>query len=363
MTIRHKLTRKFYRYSIDLINDREIRGWCFHRLNKTRPVHLAIYMDNDQVGDCVANQLRSDLKSHGLHPDGRCGFQFKMPPGINLDAHRQFSVRAEPGPVELFKLGVEQIPRIVDETSARVLFMHIPKTAGTSFNTFARAYFPQDQTVTQAQTRDPREYPGFNASFRFISGHLTLGALKAHFDLDKFSLYTILREPYRHLHSHFNWVKAVASSPDSGFSHEHPEVVREMALKMQHLQLDKPAELERFVAGLSGFALDFFDNCQTRYFLDQRPQKVTPQHLEQALENLAHFRAIGTTERYEDFTRLFCTQIGADYCMQKAPLNRARIAPLFDINAPGIREILKPLVATDLQLYAHVQDRLAGAPR
>ena len=356
----HKITRRIYRYSSDIINNREVRGWCFHRFKKNEPVKLSFYVDEQKLGEATADDLRTDLRAHNVHLTGRCGFQFNIPRSCNIGNYRKLVIKAGSEETPLFSLQVDQIPKIVEGPMPKVLFMHIPKTAGTSFNTFAESYLPKDKAITQVQTENKQKYPLFNASYYYVSGHLSLDALRENFDLNNFDLYTILREPYRHLHSHLNWVKAVVDAPDSGFAHEHPEVVQKMAMQIGTLDLSKPEILSEFVQDLGGFGLDFFDNCQTRYFLDHRPIKVTREHLENALTNLECFTDIGITEQYQAFTQRFCHRIGVAYCEQQAPLNKAKSENLFDLDKPGIRQALLPLVATDLLLYEHVRTRFCN---
>lgn len=354
MGLTDRLGRHLYRYSFDIVNNREAHGWCFRRLNPDRPVTLRFYADDTRLGECEVTGLREDVRDHGLHPSGRCGFRYRFPFPLDSNRFQRFSVRADHPGAELYTGEVKALPRVVDQVETRVLFMHIPKTAGTSFNAFARKYFDQARTIAHIEVNDPGEFEHYPGQYDYISGHLPIFRLRQHFDFDDFSLYTIIREPYAHLHSHFNWVRAIARDAESGFARRHPQVVQDLAASMKGLALDDPAVLGNFIDRLPAWGLDFFDNIQTRYFLDQRPEKVTPEHLDQALENTNAFTSIGLTERYEHFSRRFCEDIGAEYQAQKTALNRSRVKPLFDYRHQAIRSVLHPLIETDLRLYEHV---------
>ncbi|MCP4008807.1 MAG: hypothetical protein GY726_04735 [Proteobacteria bacterium] len=292
---------------------------------------------------------------HDVHPTGQCGFSFRIPPQYNIKSYRTLFIKAGSCKTIIASFQTDKIPEVVDGVLPKVLFMHIPKTAGTSFNTFAKAYIPREKVIVHIESEDKEKYASFNSSYNYIAGHLPLRTLAEYFDLSAFDLYTILREPYRHLHSHFNWVKAVSHIPDSSFSLEHPQVVRDMSMNMQNMDLSQPEVLGDFVRNLEGFGLDYFDNCQTRYFLDYRPERVTLTHVDQALQNLQHFTGIGITEQYGAFTKMFCYKIKANFCEQQRTFNASKSTLLFDYNNPEIREALHPIVAADLLLYEYVR--------
>ena len=85
MKIWHKFTKRIYRYSNDIINNREIRGWCFHRVKSNEPVKLTFYADEQKLGEATADELGTDLQAHKVHQTGRCGFQLSIPRSFNLE--------------------------------------------------------------------------------------------------------------------------------------------------------------------------------------------------------------------------------------------------------------------------------------
>ncbi len=79
------------------------------------------------------------------------------------------------------------------------------------------------------------------------------------------------------------------------------------------------------------------DNCQTRYFLDYRPERVTEADLERALNNFKRFTAIGLTEEYDDFTKQFCGTHKLPLLKQELPLNTSKHERLYNVNDPEMR--------------------------
>ncbi len=304
------------------------------------------------MGATLANQKRSDLQAHGRHPSGYCGFTFSMPEIYSRMQKRDISIMVNNDHKPLVIVPANRITTVLKNPLPHVLFMHIPKTAGTSFNTFATGYFSPENAITHIEHEN--RYASLKKKYNYIAGHLPMRRLKKFFNLSQFDLYTILREPYSHLHSHLNWVQAILDKPKSGFCLQHHPVVLDMARKIRGINLNKPDAVHAFVQGLSGAELEFFDNCQTRYFLDYHPQKVKSYDLDNARQNLKQFQKIGITEQYRKFTRDFCRQYDAIHCEQTIIHNKAKNKALFDRDDQAIRRALYPLVKIDLQLYRNV---------
>ena len=112
--------------------------------------------------------------------------------------------------------------------------------------------------------------------------------------------------------------------------------------------------MKRFVDELDGFQIDFFDNIQTRYFLDYRPDRVGAQDLENALFNVKQFTTVGVTERYQDYVKKFCGCYGLAYRTPTTIHNPAKVEKLFDAEDPEIREAIDPLVMYDKALYKNI---------
>ena len=105
---------------------------------------------------------------------------------------------------------------------------------------------------------------------------------------------------------------------------------------------------------MDGFEIDFFDNLQTRYFLDYRPDRVQADDCLAALETCRHFKRIGLTEYYDAFLRSFCEDNGFSFQARKRAFNESSLNPFYDHRADEFKEIVRPLVQTDLKLYRHI---------
>lgn len=352
------MTKKIIKYVIDTVTTQKITGWCYWRLFPTKPIALTIYYGDELLGELVNDEFRQDLIDVAGHPTGRCGFTFSFPESFQLKTDCTLKIYIKSlVPCLLASYEYNQIAQVCEGELPNIFFMHIPKTAGTSFNYYVRQFFPEDTSVTHIEGIQQERAEVFK-QYNYIAGHLSLGKLAELNPPDHFTYYTIIREPFKHLHSHLNWVKGVGVDKSSDFYKRHPPVVQKLSIELNSKKNDIKQMLGDFIENLDGFEIDFFDNIQTRYFLDYRPERVSDEDLQAAKNNCSLFKRIGVTESYKDFTIAFCQDNGLRYVEQPKRLNKAKIEPLYDIHSPEIQEILLPLVKADLALYDYVTNSL-----
>lgn len=365
-----------YKYAIDVFSSRYISGWCFHRFDKNKPLILEFKSGTILLGECQADVLREDLQKQALHPSGLCGFSFVFPDQARLTREEEtddISISIKDSrhvlcvldkkladkvagrathPFSRIKQRLSMTPASFD----KVLFMHIPKTAGTTFNTFAKSSYPPNRAMTHIEFFAESDYAQIARDNYFISGHLNIGQLQQSFSFDQFKVYTLMREPYAQLHSHINWLRGIARDKNSAFYQSHHglfKTISESFIEKETLTAD---DLRAIVSNLSGVLMKLLDNNQTRYFQAEECTIIEHQHLIAAEKNLSNFENIGTTERYEQFRQIFCDRHHFRYTPGEHSFNSSQYAPLYDHQNALNQEILRPLVKHDLALYQKVMD-------
>lgn len=184
-----------------------------------------------------------------------------------------------------------------------VIFLHIPKCAGTSFLDFLRESIPSGAVFDVNMGLDyPRRLLELEslraedrAELRLVCGHLPWGV---HRLLPQASIYvTLLRHPVDRLVSHYSFVK------ENKRHHLHATVMHERMSLVDYAQ-----------SGLSGE----LENGQTR-LLCGRPESdslrghapIDREHLNEALENLLGTRAqFGLMEAYDASRELIAQACG-----------------------------------------------------
>ena len=358
----------FYKISIDHVNFNYISGWCYHRFRKDGIVTLQLFSGSRLIAETSCNKFREDLKVLNLHPTGNCGFAFTEFKISDLKQSGPFEIRVKGRSKALAVLN--PVKRSVESAGLpgwlkkslperkkyekTVVFMHIPKTAGTSFNTLAQTFFPKGTTVSHIELISASDYRELVNTHNFISGHLRCGLLKKYFLSTQTTFYTIIREPYHHLHSHLKWmIQTVENSEETFFKATNKTIYR-LGEKLTGIDFSSNRSIERFVDSLDDLEAAFLDNAQTRYFLDDQPPRVAGHDIDTALANASLFELIGTTEQYDHFVKRFKASNGINVDTDLQPLNISMSTDLFDYRDESVQKALRPLVDFDQRLYQRI---------
>ena len=351
-------------HSVDILNREYCSGWCFHRIFRNKPVQLSFYIDENLIGEVTCSDFREDLKEQNLHPSGLCGFQCPFDTAITVDSGKLLKVFANHGKRTVFEAPIDEIIDVYRPKKKSLFFMHIPKSAGTSFNNYAKKYFGFNKTLTHIESLSPKEQSSLTESYDYLAGHITLQHIpKVLGGFEKLDLHSIVRNPLNQVHSHLAWIKGIALDQSSDFYQAHHDVVRKMGKDLNTNNVFDTQSLQLFVDNLDGFQIDFFDNIQTRYFLDYRPDRVAQRDLDNAVSNLKLFSTIGMMEYLDDYLKCFCQYYNMPYEPISSIHNLSKVSPVFDINNPMNQKIVKPLIQYDQKLYDAIKMRLSAKPK
>lgn len=224
-----------------------------------------------------------------------------------------------------------------------LIFLHIPKTAGSTVHTIVRRQFDRDRVVSKDLTTAPALHefektpPGERAQIKLLLGHMTFGV---HDLLPQASTYmTILRDPLARTGSLYHWLRLIP---------EHP-----------YYEAATTMDLKDFV--LSGVASIYTDNGQVR-FLSRTPNvpygSVTKKMLEEAKTNIAeHFSVVGLSERFDESLVLSKRRLGWKKPVLYGPRKVNKSRPKKP-ESEETRAVVRANNEFDLELYDYVADRL-----
>ncbi len=355
-----------YRFSIDIFNKEYISGWCYNRLRKSQVVELELCDGDVIVERCAADLYREDLETHNIHPNGKCGFTFFLSQNIDWDSKEPFVIQiggsarplvtldrqrvGEPVTVTKNEKLVELLRARKSNLSHPVFFLHIPKTAGTSFNAFVQSTYVS-KSVTHAEAYSHQSLKDIAQRYRYVSAHLRIDQFYEFFPPTQYRWMTILREPYAHFHSHLNWLRSVAVDEKSAFYNKHNATFKEIANRLKHNQDLTPGELQSLVDSFDLTLCSLLENCQTRYLVNGYRETIEESDTEEAIKNLGCFYGVGVTEKFDDFIRFFLSANETKTKRMVSRMNKAKLKPLFDHRAPEYREIIAAFVKSDCILY------------
>jgi len=264
-------------------------------------------------------------------------------------AKRTFSIPPpEPPPASDTSPSSTVMPR------ERILFLHIPKTAGTSLNAYLRSQYPPSAIAMHVESPAlgrPWQPDDF-ADKKLVAGHLNYDTFSRLLDVDRYFRITVLREPRRQVLSQLAWLKRL-SAPES-------ESVRNGLGPVFQGMINRMAEVGpvRFLETLSGLEIEVFYNAQSRLLVTKaQGDALDDSFLLSVFDRLASFDLVGLTEQLDDFLHLLAFHMGWRPAHNIPRLNLARPAHYENISdhdeALAIR--IDAVTALDRRLYDHAK--------
>lgn len=232
------------------------------------------------------------------------------------------------------------MPSTLAKTNETIIFLHIPKTAGTTLDQIIyRQYRYGDVYETgKISQQGVEDYKNMSQEerrkYRFLKGHMAFGIHE--YAPGPYAYFTFLREPIDRTISHLYFIHR---------HKDHPayELFQGQELKIQdflELQLDR-----------------MLFNAQTRILSgawDTVPiGGCTEEHLELAKENLKnHIRVIGITERFDESLLMLGKAFGWRHLFYKR-LNITKKRPQEADLDPELLTAVKEANRLDIALYKY----------
>lgn len=237
-----------------------------------------------------------------------------------------------------------------DRTHPLILFMHIPKTAGTTlgYYIFGRQYgFDQifschpEKWVTGYVPGDFKHLSlEQRAAFQVVRGHYWYGI---HQDIpDPFAYVAVLRDPVDRVISHYSYARRRKDH------YLHKRIVEENLSLKEYVEKGLSVELDngqiRMLVGDEGIQAPYGE-CPAE-FVDRAKQHIAE-----------HFAVIGTSERFDETLILLKELFNWSmpfYINMKVSQNRATSSDF----PPDVIEAIKKHNGLDLEIYQYADQRL-----
>jgi hypothetical protein len=235
------------------------------------------------------------------------------------------------------------------EMKRKTFFIHVAKTAGSSFNAFLKKTFVGEAHCERYLNKDATSLLNMDylGELDYISGHLHFSLFERHFSREDYFVLTFLREPVDQLISHINWIIHIH---DIGldFFYTHPQVIQDVCLELKTVNLYDP---DTFISTLNKFAW-IFKNYQSRYFVENSENLCSTD----VLDKLLKFDLVGLTEFYEKSLQNFVEFNQLDIDIDVDYVNRNpgyRLGKDICENAL-IHEFIHDYNQVDLDVYARI---------
>jgi hypothetical protein len=194
----------------------------------------------------------------------------------------------------------------------KIVFLHIPKTAGQSVHTFLTRYFPKEEICPARENFQllPISLPR-RRMYRLFSGHLDWAQLDG-IGYPRF-IFTVLREPTERLLSFYFFLRQKAATIDPKIltRPEHAGLRAAITLAPDEYFCGAPPQIRTFIDGL-------YDNFYSYYFAGRtfdawaKLNGVTKRHdskfsttdlVDMAIENLNCLDRVYTVETLNELER------------------------------------------------------------
>jgi hypothetical protein len=235
-----------------------LTGWVIHRKRRIRRVILGSRGKPLAHGNLTVQRPRVRELYPGYPDATRAGFNFHMsalPVG-------KYELTAE---LENGKVCALAELELVHHKQPRLLFMHIPKAAGSTVNRFLASHYPDSHHAVHIESNpDWQSDLDRIRTLNFISGHVPLPVLARNLNLNEYFKVTVVREPFAQLVSHLAWVRRLSDPGEEQRLSRHPRYIQEFARKLKMTDLSQPAAISALIARFEDIERRLVENCHVR---------------------------------------------------------------------------------------------------
>jgi hypothetical protein len=241
----------------------------------------------------------------------------------------------------------------MDTTKNRVLFLHIPKTAGTSLSAYMQDQYSASDIELHIENhilgKTKESFQLLNHKF-LLSAHLKYDTLRESLDIERFFTITLLRDPWKQTLSHLSWMKHIGFPENHKQFQRYPDYIKEIVERMHTL------DWQAYFETMNDHEKNFFDNCQTRYFLPTYGDtELNDAALFNATQNLRYINLVGTIENFQRFIILLTFYLGWQPPQEIPRKNLSQQKYSIDPAVEGdtFEAYLQKLTAYDQKLYQY----------
>jgi len=234
----------------------------------------------------------------------------------------------------------------------KYFYLHIPKTAGTTFNNFLKRAFSSKECLFHIENKlDKLE------NKRVIGGHIILPkATKVIPNFEEYIKLTVFRNPLEQVSSHLRFVKKLGESSEYKRLEGHSSSIKRIVSFLWSIDFSNVEDIKKLINWLEENNYVLFHNTQIQYLIGSKFH-VTEEELIEAENIIEKIEYIGITERLDDYIKLLTYKLDLSTKLKSKNLNITVESYGLDITNPKIVDALEPLICYDKVIYKYAKDK------
>jgi hypothetical protein len=234
----------------------------------------------------------------------------------------------------------------------KYFYLHIPKTAGTTFNDFLKRAFSSKETLFHIESKLEKIE---NQSV--LAGHIILPrAQKIIPNFENYIKLTVLRDPLSQVSSHLRYVKKLGEPSELKRLEGHTDSIKIIVSFLGTIDFSKVEDINRLIYWLEENNYVLFHNCQMQYLIGSR-FIVNETDIERAKQVIDTIEYVGITERLNEYMEFLSQEFGIRGPVKNKKLNITSETYGLDIKNPDIIKALEPFIAYDKVIYQYTKEK------
>ncbi len=246
----------------------------------------------------------------------------------------------------------------IQDKHKKIVFMHIPKTAGSSVNEYFTSIVGSEKSRTFAEhdIYSGKLAGDLISKYDFVSGHFFYGHV-ARFQ-DQALFFTVLRDPYKQLVSQIKWLDRYNLQHNLAEKNDLSRESKDIIEMIGQTDLGSVHQLDELLVHLPPYGYHLLNNLQSRFIIGDSGNfdPLSLRDIGFIAHNLKKFDYFCTLDQLSEVVPQVAMAAGYNDTPFDRHANRNDGPTEIDLRDPIVRKVLEKHILVDLLLYDMVEN-------